>query len=79
MEVRLPGQDQVVFEFTAPRAGENSGVNHIAFLVDNCQEVVEDLKAKGIKFDDEAHFVVGSERVIASFRDPLGFRFQLTE
>ena len=79
VEVRLPGENQVLFEFTTLRSTENPGVNHIAFLVDNCAEVVAELKANDVKFDTEAHFVEASQRVIASFRDPLGFRLQVTE
>ncbi len=79
VEVRLPGEDQVVFEFTKLGTTENPGVNHVAFLVDDCGAAVAELKGKGIKFDSEAHLVQASGRVIASFRDPHGFRLQVTE
>ncbi len=79
VEVKLPGEAQVVLEFTTLRANENPGVNHVAFQVDDCERAVSALEAKGVRFDAGAHKVPESGRVIASFRDPLGFRFQLTE
>ncbi len=79
VEVKLPGERQVVLEFTTLRATENPGVNHVAFLVDDCEKSVAALQAKGVKFDSVAHMVPETGRVIASFRDPQGFRLQLTE
>ena len=79
VEVKLPGEGQVVIEFTTLRANENPGVNHVAFQVDNCEKAVAELQARGVTFDSGAHKVPESGRVIASFRDPLGFRLQLTE
>ncbi len=79
VEVKLPGEHQVILEFTTLRATENPGVNHVAFLVDDCEKTVTALQAKGIEFDSVAHKVPETGRVIASFRDPLGFRLQLTE
>lgn len=79
VEVRLPGENQVVFEFTKLGTTEVPGVNHVAFQVDDCQAVVSQLKVEGIMFDSEAHLVQASGRVIASFRDHHGFRFQVTE
>ncbi|CAG0955394.1 partial methylmalonyl-CoA/ethylmalonyl-CoA epimerase, partial [Anaerolineae bacterium] len=51
VEMRLPGQDQVLFEFHTGHATEVPGINHIAFKVEDCQATVAELKAKGIKFD----------------------------
>ncbi len=79
VEVKLPGEGQVILEFTTLRANENPGVNHVAFRVADCEKAVTHLQARGIKFDSGAHKVPESGRVIASFRDPLGFRLQLTE
>ena len=79
VEVKLPGEHQVVFEFTTLRGTENPGVNHLAFRVDDCERAVADLQVQGLKFDSVAHKVPESGRIIASFRDPLGFRLQLTE
>jgi glyoxylase I family protein len=79
VEVRLPGEDQILFEFTTLRSSENPGVNHIAFLVEDCQEAAEELKSQGVALDSEPHKVESSGRFIASFRDPYGFRLQITE
>jgi glyoxylase I family protein len=79
VEMRLPGENQVLFEFTLLRGEEVPGVNHVALEVDDAAAMAADLKAKGVKFSDEAHKVAGSGRVVANFRDPLGFRLQLTE
>ncbi len=79
VEVKLPGENQVVIEFTTLRTTENPGVNHVAFLVEDCKKAVADLQAKGVKFESAAHLVPETGRVIASFRDPLGFRLQITE
>ena len=54
-------------------------MNHIAFRVDDCAKAVAEIQAQGVKFDSGAHKVPESGRTIASFRDPLGFRLQLTE
>ncbi len=79
VEMKLPGDGQVVLELTTLRGTENPGVNHVAFQVDDCEQAVSALEAKGVRFDSGAHKVPESGRVVASFRDPLGFRFQLTE
>ena len=79
IEVKLPGEHQVILEFTTLRANENPGVNHIAFRVDDCAKAVAEIQAQGVKFDSGSHKVPESGRTIASFRDPLGFRLQLTE
>ena len=79
VEMKLPGPDQVIFEFHTMEMQENPGVNHIAFLVEDSQGTVDELKSQGISFDKEAYLFKTTGRVLSNFRDPQGFRLQLTE
>ena len=78
VEMRIPG-DQVIFEFHTVAKSENPGVNLIAFKVDNLEATEGDLRSKGIPFDTDPQLVVLSGRAVANFRDPQGFRWQLTK
>jgi len=79
IEVRPPGENQPVFELHAVAESYNPGINHIAFTVDDCQATFEQLKAKGIVFQSEPELIQSSGRIVASFRDPDGFRIQLAQ
>ena len=78
-EMALPGPDQIIFEIHGVEGEENPGMNHIAFLTDNVKEDFEKLKKKGIAFESDCHLVKATGRMIANFRDPDGFRLQLTD
>ena len=78
-ELRLPGQNQPIFEIHKVAGEENIGMNHMAFTVDDVQRSYEDLKRKGFEFEKGPHLVPETGRVIASFRDPDGWRLQLVD
>jgi len=48
-ELKLPGENQPVFEIHSVTGEESIGVNHIAFKVANAQEAYDDVVSKGIK------------------------------
>lgn len=78
VEVALPGPDQVVFEVRSAGEGEKPGVNHIAFRTEG-PDALEELKARGLRFDREANFVKDTGRTVSNFRDSNGNRWQLTD
>lgn len=79
VEMKLPGPDQVIFEFHQMEMQENPGVNHIAFLVEDSEATVAELKAKGMKFDKGPYLFQTTGRILTNFRDPQGFRLQFAE
>lgn len=79
VEMRLPGQNQVVFEFHAPREGQSPGVNHVAFLVDDCEATVERLKARGVEFETPVKFIPASGRTVCTLTESAGTRLQLAQ
>ncbi len=78
-ELKLPGDNQPVFEVHAVSGEEVIGINHIAFKVDSVQESYRQLRAAGIRFAGEPHLVQATGRTIANFRDPDGWRLQLVD
>ena len=87
-EVQLPvktaegkdnGEFRTIFELHSIEGEENPGINHIAFLCDNLDQTVADMKKKGIKFEKERGFVQATGRLLANFRDPDGWRMQLCD
>ena len=78
-ELQLPGANQSVIEIHTVSGEENIGVNHIAFKVSNAQEAHEELRGKGIAFEQGPHFVQETGRTIVNFRDPDGWRLQLVD
>ena len=46
-ELKLPGENQPVFEIHTVSGEENIGVNHIAFKVDSAQGIYEEMLQKG--------------------------------
>ena len=78
-ELKLPGEDQPVFEIHTVAGEENVGVNHIAFKVDDVRGSYGELMGKGIKFAREPALVQATGRTIANFRDPDGWRLQLVD
>jgi glyoxylase I family protein len=79
VEMRLPGENQTLWEFHTGKSIEVPGINHIAFRVDNIEATVAELQARGIRFDGSIKRAAGSGRVTANLRDPNYHRLQLTE
>jgi glyoxylase I family protein len=78
VELALPGENQVVFEFHTGKEEEVPGLNHIAFYVDNMEESVAEFEAKGIKFITPISTAKSTGRTTCNFRDPTHQRHQLT-
>ena len=78
-ELKLPGENQTVFEIHTVGGQETIGVNHIAFKVDDAQQSYDELRAAGIEFASGPHLVEATGRTIVNFRDPDGWRLQLVD
>ena len=79
VELQLPGANQPIFELHQVSGEEVIGVNHIAFRVEDVQQAYDTLKAYGVRFEREPHYVKETGRTIANGRDPDGWRFQLAD
>lgn len=77
VEMKLPGEQQTIFEFHEVIGEENPGINHIAFRCDDVRETFSNLRARGVSFTSEPHAVPATGRTNANLRDPDGFRLQL--
>ena len=77
-ELQLPGDNQPIFEIHQVGREENIGVNHIAFKVDNAQEMYKQLKGK-VKVMREPNYVAATGRTTVNMRDPDGWRLQLVD
>lgn len=78
VELSLPGEDQVVFEFHTGKDEETVGLNHIAFKVDNLEEAVAEFEARGVEFSTPIATSRATGRSTCNFRDAAHLRYQLT-
>ncbi len=78
-ELKLPGENQPIFEIHQVSGEENPGVNHIAFSVDSAQEAYEHLKASGVTSANPPNYVQSTGRLTVNLRDPDGWRMQLVD
>jgi glyoxylase I family protein len=78
-ELRLPGPGQPIFEIHQVQGEENPGLNHIAFACDDVAAAHQALSGGGIAFESGPTLVPASGRTVANFRDPDGWRLQLTD
>jgi catechol 2,3-dioxygenase-like lactoylglutathione lyase family enzyme len=79
VELKLPGENQPIFEIHRVSGEENIGVNHIAFQVDDAPQAYESLKKQGVSFEEGPTFVSATGRIVVNFRDPDGWRLQLAD
>jgi catechol 2,3-dioxygenase-like lactoylglutathione lyase family enzyme len=77
VEMRMPGQDQPIFEIHQVGGEEVIGVNHIAFRVDDAEAAHAALGAAGVAVDEGPGFVPSTGRTTVNLRDPDGWRVQL--
>lgn len=77
VEMQLPGENQVVFELRREEEGK-TGLQHIAFHIDS-PETPEQLKAEGIVFRNQNHFIKDTGRTVSNMVDPNGLTWQLTD
>ncbi len=78
-ELRLPGENQPIFEIHQVESEENPGINHIAFAVDDANAAYEHLKASDVKSARPPNYVQSTGRLTVNFRDPDGSRMQLVD
>lgn len=78
-ELQLPGENQPIIEIHALLTEENPGINHISFRCDDVDATYEELTAKGIDFYEAPSPVPVTGRRNALFRDPDGWRLQLSD
>lgn len=75
-----PGEgDGPLFEIHTVQGEEVPGINHIAFAVDDVNEIHEDLAGKDVDSLVEPYYVDKTGRTICNFRDPDGRRFQVVD
>jgi catechol 2,3-dioxygenase-like lactoylglutathione lyase family enzyme len=76
----VPGMNLSFGDSEKPTEGTRGrAIDHIGFEVENLQEFVRQLEAKGIKFDVPYREVPAIELKIAFFTDPNGTYIELTE
>ncbi|HLT18928.1 MAG TPA: VOC family protein [Thermomicrobiales bacterium] len=78
-ELKLPGENQPIFEIHQVEGEENPGINHIAFAVDDANAAYEALQAAGVTSANPPNYVKSTGRLTVNLRDPDGFRFQLVD
>lgn len=76
-EMKLPGENQPILEIHGVEREENPGINHIAFAAEDIDAIAELLKKRGIEHRGPLFFEP-TGRMLLNFRDPDGFRFQVT-
>lgn len=79
VELRVPGEQNILIEFHRGLPTETPGLNHIAFLVDDMQTTGAELTGKGIEFDAPPKTSLNRGCQMASLRDPAHMRYQLTD
>ncbi len=77
--LKLPGENQVIFEIFSVSEEYNIGIDHIAFLVDDMDQTCEDLKRNDIEIEKGPFLFEASGRTLTNLRDPDGWRLQLTD
>jgi catechol 2,3-dioxygenase-like lactoylglutathione lyase family enzyme len=83
VEMKLPGDHQVVLELHQVGAEEVCGVNHIAFGVHDVAETKQQLVSSGVRFEHNPPkyggpvLATSTGRWLANFRSPDGGRLQL--
>ena len=75
--MRVPGSP-IQFEIQETRVIENPGLNHLAFLVDDLDDLCDSYKANGVKVDGPLDNKATGRR-LATIRDPHGFLIQLVQ
>jgi len=76
-----PGDgDGPLFEIHTVDGEEVPGINHVAYSVDNIEEVTEELQEnENVDQVTDPYYVEHTGRTITNFRDPDGRRFQMVQ
>ena len=78
-EMKLPGENQTIFEIHQVMTEENPGINHISFKCVDIDKTHAYLVAKGVVFQKDVHPSPATGRKNALLRDPDGWRLQLSD
>lgn len=78
-ELKLPGENQPIFEIHALLTEENPGINHISFKCEDIDATHKTLTERGISFYEPPQPSPSTGRRNALFRDPDGWRLQLSD
>ncbi len=78
-EMKMPGENQPVFEHHEVGGEEVIGINHIALRVDDIEATHAHLQAEGIAVEDPPGLVPSTGRTNINLRDPDGWRLQLVD
>lgn len=68
-----------LFEIHTATGEEVPGINHIAFAVEDIEDVTEGLRESDVDQVTDPYHVEKTGRTITNFRDPDGRRFQIVE
>jgi len=72
--------DGPLFEIHTVDGEEVPGINHVAYAVDNIEELTEQLKEDdNVDQVTDPYYVEHTGRTITNFRDPDGRRFQMVQ
>ena len=78
-EMKLPGENQTIFEIHKAGGEEVIGINHIALKVDNAAADYAQLERAGVAFTRGPKYIEPTGRTTVELRDPDGWRFQLVD
>ena len=79
VELMMPGEQKILFEFHYGKDTEAPGLNHIAFKVDNMEETYRAFSEKGIKFVAPPKHSANRNCSMCNTRDPAHMRYQFTD
>lgn len=78
-ELKLPGDNQPIFEIHEVGGEEVIGINHMALKVDNAEEAYEKFQKDGVPFTRGPKYIDATGRTTVELRDPDGWRLQLVD
>lgn len=78
-EMKLPGENQTIFEIHQVGGEEVIGVNHIALRVDNAEAAYAEFQEKGVSFTRGPKYIDATGRTTVELRDPDGWRIQMVD
>ena len=78
-ELEPSDADGPLFEIHTVDGEEVPGINHIAFAVDDIEEITDELEAQEVDSIVGPYDVDKTGRTITNFRDPDGRRFQVVD
>jgi lactoylglutathione lyase len=54
-------------------------LDHIAFVIDNMRDAIEEFRRKGVEIAKEPYSLIGSKSIIAFIKDPNGIWLELIQ